>query len=219
MRVRVLLFAGLRETVGRKELVLEPDPGCSVAEVLDLAERQEPALRGMRERVIVALNQERQPLTARVHDGDEVALLPPVSGGAEAVRVQADPLSMDALLAEVTAPECGGIVTFTGVVRNHSRGEAILRLEYEAYQPMAERELRRITRTVRERWPEVRLALAHRLGRLEIGEAAVMIAASAPHRDVAFEACRFAIDTLKQTAPIWKKEFAESGARWIEENP
>jgi molybdopterin synthase catalytic subunit len=133
--------------------------------------------------------------------------------------VQAAPLSLDALLAEVEAPESGGVVTFTGVVRNHSRGEAIEHLEYEAYEPMAEAEMRKIVRRVRERWPEVRIAMAHRIGRLEIGQPAVMIAAAAPHRGEAFEACRFAIDTLKQTVPIWKKEFAESGAYWVEENP
>jgi molybdopterin synthase catalytic subunit len=126
---------------------------------------------------------------------------------------------MDALLAEVNGPAMGGVVTFTGVVRNQARGAEIDHLEYEAYAPMAEKEMRKIVDAVTARWPQVKLALSHRVGRLAIGEAAVMIAAAAPHRAEAFEACRFAIDTLKKTVPIWKKEFATSGAYWVEENP
>ena len=154
-----------------------------------------------------------------MRDGDEIALLPPMSGGSQRPWVQSAPLSMDALLAEVTGPDCGGLVTFTGVVRNHSRGEAIEHLEYEAYAPMAEKELRKILDSAAERWPDVRLAVSHRIGRLAIGDAAVMIAAAAPHRGEAFAACRFTIDTLKKTVPIWKKEFAEGGSYWVEENP
>jgi molybdopterin synthase catalytic subunit len=219
MKVRLLLFAGLREAVGRKELVLELPAEMSVAQVLAEAEREAPAIARHRNTVIVSLNQERTSLDAVVSDGDEVALLPPVSGGSERPWVQAAPLSMDALLAEVEGPEFGGIATFTGVVRNQSRGEDIEHLEYEAYEPMAEGEMRKIASRVTERWPEVRIAMSHRIGRLEIGDAAVMIATAAPHRAEALDACRFAIDTLKQSVPIWKKEFAESGAYWVEENP
>ena len=217
--MRLLLFAGLREAVGRKELVLEVPAEMSVAQVLAEAEREAPAIGRHRNSVIVSLNQERTSLDAVVSDGDELALLPPVSGGSERPWVQAAPLSMDALLAEVEGPGFGGIATFTGVVRNQSRGEDIEHLEYEAYEPMAEGEMRRIVSRAAERWPEVRIAMSHRVGRLEIGDAAVMIAAAAPHRAEAFDACRFAIDTLKQSVPIWKKEFAESGAYWVEENP
>jgi molybdopterin synthase catalytic subunit len=219
MKVRLLLFAGLREAVGRKELVLELPSETSIARVLEQAEREAPAIGRHLGTALVSLNRERAPLDAVVSDGDEIALLPPVSGGAERPWVQAAPLSMDALLAEVGGPEIGGIATFTGVVRNRSRGEAIEHLEYEAYEPMAESEMRRIASQVAERWPEVRIAMSHRVGRLEIGDAAVMIAAAAPHRADAFDACRYAIDTLKESVPIWKKEFAESGAYWVEENP
>jgi molybdopterin synthase catalytic subunit len=219
MRVRLLLFAGLREAVGRKELILELPSEASLAQVLAEAEREAPAIARHLDVVMVSLNQERASLDAVVSDGDEVALLPPVSGGAGRPWVQAAPLSMDALLGEIEGPECGGIATFTGVVRNRSRGERIEHLEYEAYEPMAESEMRRIASRVAERWPEVRLTMSHRVGRLEIGDAAVMIAAAAPHRAEALEACRFAIDALKESVPIWKKEFAESGAHWVEENP
>jgi len=133
--------------------------------------------------------------------------------------VQAAPLSLDRLLAQVQAPGVGGIVSFVGTVRDHARGETIEHLEYEAYEPMATREIERIVAEVAERWPGVRLAVSHRVGRLEIGEAAVMVVAGAPHRAEAFEACRFTIDTLKQRVPIWKKEFAASGHYWVEDNP
>ena len=126
---------------------------------------------------------------------------------------------MDPLLAEVAGPSRGGVVTFTGAVRDHARGESIDHLEYEAYVPMAEREMKRIAAEAEKRWPGTRLSMVHRIGRLESGDAAVMVAAASAHRAEAFEACRYAIDTLKQTVPIWKKEFATSGIYWVEENP
>jgi len=217
--VRVLLFAALREAVGEKSLELELRDSATLADLLAELEARHAALARYRGRLLVARNEERTPLGARLADGDEVALLPPVSGGAERAWVDAAPLSLDALLREVTGPEMGGVVTFTGVVRNRARGEAIDHLEYEAYAPMAEKELRKIVDAVHERWPHVRIALSHRVGRLAVGDAAVMIAAAAPHRAEAFEACRFAIDKLKASVPIWKKEFAASGSYWVEENP
>ncbi len=219
MLVRVLLFAGLREAVGKKEHLLELEEECTLAELLARVEHELAPVASYRRRLIVSLNEERAAEDTVVLDGDEIALLPPMSGGAARPWLQSAPLSMDVLLAEVSGPGRGGVVTFTGVVRNHSRGERIEHLEYEAYEPMAEKEMRRIAGQVAERWPDVRLAMSHRVGRLEIGDAAVMIAASAAHRPEAFEACRFAIDTLKQTVPIWKKEFAKDGSYWVEENP
>jgi len=198
----------------------------SLADVVRRAEGELPEIERYRGRLLVSLNQERVPMDARVADGDEIAFLPPMSGGSasagdrdERAWLQAGPLSMEVLLEEVRGDDAGGVVTFTGTVRDHSRGRAIDHLEYEAYEPMAEKEMRKIAAQVAERWPEARIAIAHRVGRLAIGDAAVMIAAAAPHRAEAFEACRFAIDTLKQTVPIWKKEFAEDGTAWVEENP
>jgi molybdopterin synthase catalytic subunit len=219
MRVRVLLFAGLREALGEKEFDRELSEGSSLGELMGELETAYPPLVRYRGKLVISVNAERAPLETELADGDEVALLPPVSGGSEVPLLQAAPLSMDALLERVTSPDRGGVVTFSGVVRNHARDQAIDHLEYEAYPPMAEKELRKILAEVRARWPHVRLALCHRIGRLEIGDAAVMIAAAAPHRAEAFEACRFAIDTLKETVPIWKKEFAESGAYWVEDTP
>jgi molybdopterin synthase catalytic subunit len=126
-----------------------------------------------------------------------------------------EPLDLAELVHEVEQPEAGGIATFAGVVRNNSRGRRVLYLEYEAYRPMAEKKLREIAEEVARRW-ECRIAMRHRLGRLEIGEASVMVAVSTAHRAAAFEACRFAIDTLKVTVPIWKKEVWEGGEVWIE---
>jgi len=125
------------------------------------------------------------------------------------------PLELASLLREVERPEAGGIATFTGVVRNNSRGRSVLYLEYDAYRPMAEKKLREIAEQVEQSW-DCRIAIRHRLGRLEIGEASVMIAVSSPHRAAAFEACRHAIDTLKVTVPIWKREVWEGGEVWIE---
>ncbi len=193
--------------------------GLSLADLLARAEQEIPEIARYRGRLLVSLNQERAPMESLVRDGDEVAFLPPMSGGNARPWLQAAPLSMDVLIDEVRGDDAGGVVTFTGNVRDHSRGQAIDHLEYEAYEPMAEGEMRKIAAQVTERWPEARVAIAHRVGRLAIGEAAVMIAAAAPHRAEAFEACRFAIDTLKQTVPIWKKEFAKDGSYWVEENP
>lgn len=217
--MRLLLFAGLREAVGQKEVGLELEAGALLRDALALAAERFPAVGRYGDRLFVSLNERHAAPDTALQEGDEIALLPPMSGGGGRSRLESAPLSMDALLEEVSGPDCGGIATFTGVVRNHSRGQQILHLEYEAYEPMALREMEAIVEQVQKRWPEVRVAIAHRVGRLEIGDAAVMIAAAAPHRAQAFEACRYAIDTLKQTVPIWKKEFAEGGAYWVEENP
>ena len=219
MRVRVLLFAGLREAVGKKEFFLELKDDSSLKELLAEIQEEIPVLDRYRGRLVVAVNQRRSPEETLLQEGDEVALLPPISGGSERTWLQAEPLSLDALYAEVRSPDRGGLVSFLGVVRNHSRGSQIDHLEYEAYAPMAELEMRNIAREITERWPEVRIAMSHRVGRLEVGDPAVMIVAAAPHRAEAFEACRFAIDTLKETVPIWKKEFGEDGATWVEDIP
>lgn len=199
--------------------MLELEDDSSLAEVLARAEQELPEVAAYRGRLAISLNEERCGLEARVSDGDEVALLPPMSGGAGRPWVQSAPLSMDALLAEVTGPRHGGVVTFTGVVRDHSRGHAIDHLEYEAYVPMAEKELRAIVAEAADRWPDARVAVVHRIGRLEIGDVAVLVAAASPHRGEAFDACRYTIDTLKKRVPIWKKEFADEGTYWVEENP
>ena len=152
-------------------------------------------------------------------DGDEVAFIPPVSGGAGAsalIEMTSEPLDPRRLETAVAHAGAGAICTFTGVVRDHSRGQPVTHLEYEAYAEMAEREMRAIVDEIAARWPEARVAMAHRTGTLEIGEASVVVSVSCPHRAESFEACRWGIDRLKESVPIWKKEFARSGAFWIE---
>jgi molybdopterin synthase catalytic subunit len=147
-----------------------------------------------------------------------VCLFPPVSGGSrpDLIEVTHQPLSEERLMAAVGEPGAGGLVLFSGVVREETGGRRVKYLEYEAHEPMAAAKMREIAGAVRQRWPGVRgVALMHRIGRLEIGESSVMIAVSSPHRAEAFDACRFAIDTLKETVPVWKKEFFEDGEVWV----
>ncbi|MDB4970132.1 MAG: molybdenum cofactor biosynthesis protein, partial [Myxococcales bacterium] len=184
--------------------------------LLDELERRHPSLAGLRPAIKVAVNEEFVALDRVLSDGDVVALIPPVAGGSGGTfRVSDEALVLDEVVRAVTSEEHGGVVTFSGVVRRLSRGKRIVRLEYEAYRPMAERKLAEIGRQLEGEIPGVRVAIVHRVGKLEVGELAVVIAASAPHRAAAFEACRAAIDRLKESVPIWKKEIAEDGEEWI----
>lgn len=132
------------------------------------------------------------------------------------IRVTTEPISAEAVAATVSRSSSGAVVTFSGVVRDNARGRRTQYLEYEAYPEMAESEMRRIAEEARRRWPIDAIAIVHRIGRLEIGEASVVIAVASPHRGEAFDACEFAIDTLKHTVPIWKKEFTQDGSYWVE---
>jgi molybdopterin synthase catalytic subunit len=219
MNVRVLLFGSVREALGAKDLEIELDAGSTVGDLrARLAERHDLFARAS---LRAAVNQETVGDAARLADGDEVAFLPPVSGGAPAPRctLHEEPLDVRAVEARVTGDDAGGVVTFVGAVRNHSKGRDIRHLEYEAYPGMAEREMEKICDEAARRWPDARVAIAHRIGHLAIGDLAVVVAAAAPHRAEAFEACRFAIDTLKESVPIWKKEFTTSGEYWVEDHP
>jgi molybdopterin synthase catalytic subunit len=221
VRVRVLLFGALRETVGEKELSVSLPDGSRLAELRALLARDHAAFDRYGARLLAAVNHEAAAPEAALCDGDEVAFLPPVSGGAASARrctLSDRPLDVGEVTARVTGPDAGGVVIFVGAVRDASRGHPIRHLEYEAYAGMAEREMEKICEAAARRWPGVRVAIAHRAGHLEIGDLAVVIAAAAPHRPEAFEACRFAIDTLKQTVPIWKKEVATDGAWWVEDH-
>ena len=206
MHVTIRLFAGLRELAGtaRREL----DDVARVADVwprLELGE--EPA------GLLYAVNREYADRDFELRDGDEVALIPPVSGGA--FRITAEPLDVSAAVAEVATDEAGGIATFVGTVRKSSRGRDVEHLEYEAFEEMAEPMLSRLAADLEEKHGLCGVAIHHRIGRVEIGEASVVIAVSAPHRAAALDACREAIDTLKTTIPLWKKEVYEGGEEWI----
>lgn len=216
MRIAVLYFAVFREKLGRDGEELELPAGATVAAAIDaLAARHAPIAK-LRGRFRVAVNQDFSDDARVLVDGDELALIPPVAGGsARHVALLATPLSLDRCVAAVSGPGMGGIVTFTGVVRRHSRGVTVERLEYEAYAPMAVRELTRLCEEIEGEVAGARLAVEHRVGVLAIGDVAVVIAAAAPHRAEAFTACRAMIDRLKDRVPIWKKEIGEDGAEWV----
>ena len=218
MRVRVRLFARYREALGRERIEVDlPDDG-TVESAWSAVANRHPELAQYRPYTLFAVGQDYVSPEHRLRPDDELCLFPPVSGGAGAdiYRVVTEPLSPDAIAAEVDDPGAGGIVIFSGVVRNETGGRPVKFLEYEAHAPMAEVKMREIGESLRARWSGVkRVAMLHRIGRLEIGEASVLIAVSAAHRGDAFEACRYAIDTLKRTVPVWKKEHFEDGEVWV----
>ena len=218
--VRARLFARLREQAGTDTEQVGLPVGATVADAWEVLRRDHPALESNRDAVRAALNQEFTDWDALVADGDEVAFIPPVSGGAHKVGVlfelTADPLDARRLESAVEHSGAGAICTFTGIVRDNSRGRSVTHLEYEAYAEMATAEMRKIADEIAERWPEARVAMAHRTGRLEIGEASVVVSVSCPHRAEAIAACKLGIDRLKESVPIWKKEHAADGAYWVE---
>lgn len=222
MQVTVKLFGPLREALGAKELAMSTEPGSTVGDVRALLSREHAPFREMRDRLRVAVNQELADDGRALAEGDEVAFLPPVSGGSAGepptCSLSAEALDVGAVVARVAGPDAGGIVTFVGTVRDSSRGRSIRRLEYEAYPGMAESEMERIAAEAAQRFPGARVAVAHRMGSLAIGEIAVVVAAAAPHRGEAFGAARYTIDTLKQRVPIWKKEVATDGEHWVEDH-
>jgi MoaE-MoaD fusion protein len=208
MRITVRLFAALRETAGWSQREIELPAGAVVEDVwpaLGLGD-EPPGL-------AYARNREYAERGAAVQTGDEVAVIPPVSGGA--FTVQPAPLDLDEVVRQVADPAAGAIATFIGTTRTHSRGRTVVHLEYDAYPEMAEAEMARIAAAVRARHDVLGVAIAHRTGHVPIGEASVIIAVSAAHRGPAMDACREAIDTLKQTVPVWKKEVFEGGEEWI----
>ena len=224
MKVSVLYFAVFRERIGRDEEALELPAGARVADAIEALAARHPAIGALRGRFRVAVNQDFTGDDHELADGDELALIPPVAGGAEAsispsteryARLIGEPLSLDRCIAAVAGSGMGGIVTFTGMVRRQSRGTLVDHLEYEAYGSMAVRELVRLCDEIEAEIAGTRLAVEHRVGRLVVGDIAVVIAAAAPHRAEAFTACRAMIDRLKDRVPIWKKEVGEDGAEWV----
>jgi MoaE-MoaD fusion protein len=209
VRVVVKLFAGLRERAGTGERRIELSDGAVAGDVwsaLGLGD-DEPA------GLVYAVNREYAGRDRPLADGDEVALIPPVSGGA--FRLSEAPLDLAAAVAEVADERAGAIATFVGTTRVESRGRTVLHLEYEAYEGMAERVMEELAASLEARYALCRVAIHHRVGRVGIAEESVVIAVSAPHRHDALAACRDAIDTLKETVPLWKKEVYEGGEEWI----
>ena len=206
VRVTVRLFAGLRERAGTGRLELD-----GVDRVGDVWARlglgDEPG------GLLYAVNRAYVGREATLADGDEVALIPPVSGGA--FILSGDPLDVARVVAEAESDDAGAVATFVGTVRRHSHGREVVRLEYEAFEEMAEPMLLQLAASLTEKHGLSEVAIHHRVGPVDIGEASVVIAVSAPHRAAALDACREAIDTLKETIPLWKKEIYADGEEWI----
>ena len=206
MRVSVRLFAGLRERAGTARL--EVDGVERVEDVwAKLGLGDEPG------GLLYAVNREYVERGAALHDGDEVAVIPPVSGGA--FRISTEPLDLARAVEEASSDDAGAVATFVGTVRRRSRDRDVLYLDYEAFEEMAEPMLARLADELTAKHGLSKVAIHHRIGRVEIGEPSVVIAISAPHRAAALDACREAIDTLKETIPLWKKEVYAGGEEWL----
>jgi molybdopterin synthase catalytic subunit len=217
MRIQLKYFAIIRETMGRGGDTKEVAAASTAGEVLDLIGRETPAVARLLPALMIMVNQEYASRDHVLREGDELALIPPVSGGAgdHLFRIQREPIDPRDVERLVIGPEIGGLVTFSGTVRNHARGRRVTALDYEAYDDVAEKLLARIGAEARERWDIDRIAIVHRTGRLEVGEISVVITAAAAHRAEAFAACQFAIDQIKVIVPIWKKEFYDDGSTWV----
>jgi molybdopterin converting factor subunit 1 len=214
MRVTILYFAAARERAGTSSDTLELADGATAGDALAAACARHPPLHAVATKLRLAVDQEFAAADRALRDGSEIALIPPVSGGAGAHRIAALPLDPEAPLREVAGSDCGAVVSFVGTVRATNRSKRVVRLEYEAYPEMALRIFDHIAAQAREKWA-ARVCIHHRTGPLEPGEISVVIAAAAPHRADAFEACRHAIEALKKDAPIWKRELYPDGSSWV----
>jgi molybdopterin converting factor subunit 1 len=214
VRVTVLYFAAAREQARLSGEPLELPEGATAAQALEAACALHPGLRAIAGQLRVAVDQEFAPLTAPLRDGAEVALIPPVAGGAQQHRISAAPLDPEGPLRAVEGKDCGAVVSFAGVVRSSTHGKEVTGLAYEAYEPMALKIFEQIEQAALVRF-SARVCIHHRTGELLPGELSVVIAAASPHRASAFEACRYAIEQLKTDAPIWKRESYPDGSSWV----
>lgn len=222
MQVRVLYFGALRELLSCAGETVELSPATTVAQLVENCMERTPRLRGYAASLAVAVNCEYANADRVLAEGDEVALLPPVSGGAPEtllVRLQREPIEPEELLELLKQGSDGAVVVFDGIVRDNTRGRKALYLDYEAYETMALDQMHALVEKAKVQFAIRDAVLLHRLGRLEIGETSVWIAVAAAHRAAAFDACRWIIDTLKTTVPIWKKEYFEDGAVWADGEP
>ena len=233
MHVRVLPFGILKDSLGSEASRVELPDGATVAELLDRlsARRPAPELRG----IAVSINAEYASASDLLHDDDEVGLLPPVSGGSAArtanvpdgaqpdppgvIALTRDPIAAESLVASAKRGEDGAVVVFDGIVRDNTRGRATLHLDYEAYEEMADKQMRELAEEARSRFGVRHVTMVHRLGRLQVGETSVLIVVASAHRAQAFDACRWLIDTLKKTVPIWKRETFADGVVWAPGEP
>jgi molybdopterin synthase catalytic subunit len=219
MQVRVLFFGVLKDLAGRSSEELNLAENAIAGDVLQHYERSLAGLNGKLFSIAISVNQEYATADAKLKSGDEVALLPPVSGGSPRAKIIREAIDTAGVLEKIKHPEDGAAVVFEGIVRNHSRDRRTLFLDYEAYAEMALKQMENLTEQALSQFQIRDVALIHRLGRLEIGETSVLIIVASAHRAAAFDACRWLIDTLKRTVPIWKKEHFEDGAVWADGEP
>lgn len=225
MQVRVLFFGVLKDVLGRSDDLVSIPEGATVADVVEHYGRESPRLKQFLPSVALSVNQEYAAPTSVLHDRDEVALLPPVSGGADAVEpalgcaITHERIATESIVNAIKRATDGAVVVFEGIVRDHTRGRRTLFLDYEAYEPMALAQLRSLISDARQNFAIRDAVIVHRTGRLEIGETSVLIVVASAHRAAAFDACRWLIDTLKRSVPIWKKEHFADGAVWADGEP
>ena len=224
MQVRVLFFGILKDLAGRSSDCIAVPEGATLGDVLELYENRIPELKRILPALAISVNQEYSNPEMKLNANDEIALLPPVSGGSQAhehkhVSMLDDKIDTEAVLSRLKHPEDGAAVVFEGVVRNHTRGRRTLYLDYEAYEAMALKQMEKLAEKALQQFSIRDVAIVHRLGRLEIGETSVLIVVASAHRAAAFDACRWLIDTLKRNVPIWKKEYFEDGAVWADGEP
>ncbi|MFZ0963693.1 MAG: molybdenum cofactor biosynthesis protein MoaE [Terriglobia bacterium] len=218
MKINVLFFGVTHDLTGIAQEQVELADGENLEGLWRRYQTRFPRLGALGDSLLLAVNQEIAKRQTSLHEGDEVAFMPPVSGGAgrDFFRITRNPISVSELAGQVPAAKDGALVVFEGVVRNHSHGRATLYLEYEAYEPLAIRKMEEIGCEAKQKFAIDSLGIIHRLGRLEIGESSVAIIVAAEHRGAAFAACQYSIDRLKQIVPIWKKEYFADGAVWAE---
>jgi molybdopterin converting factor subunit 1 len=221
MQVKVLFFGILKDIVGKAEESLEVPPGTTLGSIFARYSQRYETLEGKRPSILFARNREFAAAETVLGDNDEVAFLPPVSGGSvngdgHIFEIVRDVIDSRKFVERLQRPEDGAVVTFEGVVRNNTKGRPTTHLEYECYEGMAKEQMARIGREIASQFAIGRIGLVHRLGRLEIGEASVVVVATAPHRKPAFEAALEGINRLKREVPIWKKEFFADGAVWVD---
>jgi len=222
MKVTISLYAGLHDLVGTRSLSLDLADGATVDHLRNHLVRLYPAVAPHLETVACAVDDEYVPVDHALRDGDDVALIPPVSGGSDDLfMITSEPLESGRLVKAVRVDESGAVVLFHGVARNHSEGKAVSGLEYEAHESLAEKKLREVADEIRREFDITGIGIHHRTGRLKIGEASLLVAVSAAHRGEAFEACHRAVDRIKEVVPIWKKEiWADgSGSEWVTGHP
>ena len=219
MQVRVLFFGMLRDWMGRASDSLSLPDDARLGDVVAHYQARVPRLKDFAASIAMSVNQEYAGADYQLRSGDEVGLLPPVSGGSPRAAIVREAIDSQAEWQRVKRPEDGAAVLFDGVVRNHTRGRRTLYLDYEAYEAMALKQLEGLAEQAIAQFGVRDVRIVHRLGRLEIGETSVLIVVASAHRAAAFDACRWLIDTLKRTVPIWKKEYFEDGAVWADGEP